>query len=87
MASSGIQGWFFGLDAATLTSMQSEYIACIRAVATAGQSYSISGRAFTRANLPELNQTLAEITAALNRANGSTLNQTYPKFGNSYSGT
>lgn len=84
MASQGITGIFYGLDAATLATLKTAYTNAIVAVATAGQSYSISGRSFTRANLPELNQSLAEIVAAQNYAAGTTITQTYPRFGSGY---
>lgn len=80
-----IQGIFYGLDSATLAMLKDAYTNAIIAVATAGQSYSISGRAFTRANLPELNQTLAEIIAAQNYAAGTGITQTYTRFGSGYS--
>ena len=79
-----IQGIFYGLDSATLATLKDAYTNAIVAVATAGQSYSISGRAFTRANLPELNATLAEIIAAQNFANGTAITQTYPRFGGGF---
>jgi hypothetical protein len=66
----GVTGVFFGLPVATLTTMQTNYIAVMTGIATAGQSYTLSGRAFTRANLPEVRQTLVEIQRALDRANG-----------------
>lgn len=79
-----IQGVFYGLDSATLDTLKTAYTNAIVAVATAGQSYSISGRAFTRADLKELNATLAEIIAAQNQANGTGINQTYARFGSGY---
>lgn len=79
-----IQGVFYGLDSATLATLKEAYTNAIVAVATAGQSYSISGRQFTRADLAELNQTLAEIIAAQNQANGTGINQTYARFGSGY---
>lgn len=79
-----IQGIFYGLDAATLATLKTAYTDAIVAVATAGQSYSISGRSFSRANLPELNATLAEIIAAQNYAAGTGNSQTYARFGSGY---
>jgi hypothetical protein len=76
----GISGAFFGLDAATLATLQSEFTACVRAIAVAGQSYTIAGRQFNRANLPEVTRTLAEINAALARVNNTTPTQTYARF-------
>lgn len=76
-----VRGIFYGLDSSTLATLKEAYTNAIVAVATAGQSYSISGRSFTRANLAELNETLAEILAAQARAAGTATTQTYPRFG------
>lgn len=81
-----IQGLFYGLDAATLTAMQSQWQACLAAIATAGQNYSIAGRTFTRANLAEVAQMLAEVNSALQRANGTRTTQTYGYFTGDYPG-
>lgn len=62
---------FVGFPVARLTSMQTKYLDAIEAVATGGQSYSINGRSFTRANLDELRDTLAEINAAIEKLNGT----------------
>jgi len=80
MASTGVQGIFFGLDAATLETMKTNYIACLNAIAVAGASYTIANRQFTRANLGEVRSTLAEIQAALTRANGTSTTQTFANF-------
>lgn len=82
----GIQGLFYGMDAATLTLMQTQWQACLAAIATAGQNYSIAGRTFTRANLSEVSQMLAEVNSALQRANGSRTTQTYGYFTGDYGG-
>lgn len=79
---SGIQGLFYGLDSATLTQLKTDYLACLTAIAVAGQSYTIAGRQFNRANLAEVKQTIAEIQAALNRANGTSITQTFARFSN-----
>jgi hypothetical protein len=78
-----IQGLFFGLPVATLQKMQSQWQDCLTAIATAHQSYSIAGRQFTRANLAEVSQMLGEVTAALNRATGSTITTVYSDMSNS----
>ena len=75
-----IQGIFFSLDAATLATLKTNYVACLTAIAVAGQSYSISGRTFTRANLAEVTKTISEIQAAIDRASGTRSTQTYPNF-------
>jgi hypothetical protein len=78
-----IQGLFFGLPVATLQTMQTQWQACLTAIATAHQSYSIAGRSFTRANLAEVSSTLGEITAALNRAQGTVQQVVYSDMSNS----
>lgn len=77
-----IEGLFFGLDAATLATLKTNYLACLNAIAVAGQSYSISGRTFTRADLKEVSQLLAEAQAAIDRLNGTRVTQVYPNFRN-----
>lgn len=64
-------GKFFGLDAATLASLKEKFVTCLEAIAVAGQEYEIAGRKFTRANLSEVVDTLAEIQAAIDRNNGT----------------
>jgi bifunctional pyridoxal-dependent enzyme with beta-cystathionase and maltose regulon repressor activities len=76
-----IQGLFYGLDAATLATLKTNWLACVNAIAVAGQSYSISGRTFTRANLAEASQMLAEVQAAIDRLDGTRTTQIYPRFG------
>lgn len=71
---------FYGLTAAELTSLRTDYLACSHAIAVAGQSYSIAGRQFNRANLAEVNQTLGAINLALARVNGTRVTQTYANF-------
>lgn len=75
-----IEGIFFGLDASTLATLKTNYVACLQAIAVAGQSYTISGRTFTRANLKEVAQMLAEVQAAIDRAAGNRTTQFYPNF-------
>lgn len=50
--------------------MKAEWIACLKSIAIAHQSYSVAGRSFTRANLTEVRNTLGEIIYALNIATG-----------------
>jgi hypothetical protein len=59
------KGDFYYLDAATLAQLKTDYTACLTSIATGAASYSIGGRSFTRANLAEVRQTLAEIAAAI----------------------
>lgn len=77
-----IQGLFYGLDAATLATLKTNYIACLNAIAVAGQSYSISGRSFTRADIKEVSQMLAEVQAAIDRLNNTSTTQLLPNFYN-----
>jgi len=80
MASRGITGAFYGVPLATLQTLQTDYTACLTAIAVAGQSYTIASRQFNRANLAEVSQTLAEIVAAIARAQGTATTQTYARF-------
>lgn len=73
-------GRFYGLTVAQLTTMQTEWLACLSAIATAGQSYTIAGRQFNRANLAEVSQTLGDINDALARAQGTRTTQTFANF-------
>jgi hypothetical protein len=75
---------FYGLDLATLQTMRTQFTEAIISVATAGQSYSIGGRTFTRASLSELNSTLAAINAAIDFRSGKTRTVTLPAFRRSY---
>ena len=75
-----ITGIFYGLPLATLQAMQVQLLACLAGIATAGQSYSIAGRQFTRANLSEVKDMVAELQAAIDRANGTRATVTYPNF-------
>jgi hypothetical protein len=70
---------FYGLDVATLQTLQTAYIAAITALAT-NQSYSINGRTLSRSNLTEVKNTLGEISAALANAQETTTNTTLVSF-------
>jgi hypothetical protein len=59
---------FIGLPLATLTQMQADWLQCLSDLAKAGQSYTFPGRSMTRANLPEVRNTLMELRIALNVA-------------------
>ncbi len=74
------KGDFLGLPLATLTSLRDKYIICLEAIAVAGSSYSIAGRSFSRANLGEVRDTIAELTLAIESANGTRIRTTYAKF-------
>jgi hypothetical protein len=56
---------FAGLTVAQLEQLQTDFLACLSAIANAHQSYSIGGRQFTRADLKEVRQTLSDIGSAL----------------------
>lgn len=71
---------FYGLTVAQLTTLQTNWLACLNAIAVAGQSYTIGGRQFNRANLHEVGIVLSKINDALARANGSRTTQTYANF-------
>jgi hypothetical protein len=79
------KGTFVGLDLADLTALKTEYVKCLTAIATAGQSYSIQGRQFNRANLADVQNTLSEINYALGLANNTVRTMTVAGFGTPYS--
>ena len=74
------KGDFLGLPLATLTSLRDKYVTCLEAIAVAGASYSIAGRSFSRANLGEVRDTIAELTLAIESANGTHIRTTYANF-------
>ncbi len=76
-----IQGLFYDLTAAELATLRTEYLACLSAIAVAGQSYTIAGRQFNRASLGEVKELLAEISAAQARLAGTAApTQTFARF-------
>lgn len=72
-----VEGIFVGLPAATLATMLTEWQACLSAIATAHQSYSLAGRTFTRANLAEVSKMVAEINHAIQRGSNQLIRTTY----------
>jgi hypothetical protein len=70
---------FIGLPLGTLQSLQTAYIDCLTALAS-NQSYSLNGRSLTRVNLPDVQQALANINAALALASGTTTTTSYVSF-------
>jgi hypothetical protein len=74
-------GSFVGLPLATLTSLRDKYVTCLEAIAVAGASYSIAGRSFSRANLGEVTNTIAEINLAIRVASKTQVYHTYAAFG------
>jgi hypothetical protein len=75
---------YFGLPLATLQSLQTQFIACLEAIAVAGASYSIAGRSFTRANLGEVAQTIKELQAAIDAARGTRVKRVVAAFPTQY---
>jgi hypothetical protein len=69
------------LDVATLTALQTSYIACLIAIGAAHQSY-FGPSTFTRANLSEVRQTLAEIGYALQLKQGNIQRVVYSDMSN-----
>jgi len=67
-----VQGVYFGLPLATVQNIRTEALNAIEAILKTGSSYSIGGRQLTRANLSELQNTVAETTAAIQRLSGPT---------------
>jgi hypothetical protein len=59
-----VVGKFVLLDAATLAQMKTDWTAALQAIAVGNQSYSIAGRTFTRAQLSEVSDMVAEIAYA-----------------------
>lgn len=76
MAISVISGQFFGLPPATLNALMASYTQALTDIATAGQSHAVTGRSFTMANIAEVRNTIAELQAAINRANGTRVRRT-----------
>lgn len=75
---------FQGLDLATLQKLKAEYVDLLSAIAVAGQTYSQSGRSFTRANLPEVKDTIAELQTAIDLKQGKAFRQTRASFSRVY---
>ena len=73
------QGLFIDRPLATLQTMQTEWLACLSALAL-NQSYSISGRSVTRSNLAEVSATLAEVSYAISMQTGTRVSRTYASF-------
>ena len=86
MAGQGITGCFYGLPIATLNTQLTYWLNVLTGISTAGQSYTLGGRTFNRANLGEVRQTIQELQAAINRANGTSLTQTFANMNTGTSG-
>ena len=73
---------FIGLTAAQLATLQTEWLACLSAIATAHQSYQIAGRSYTRANLPEVTKVLGQIGFAIQATDGTLIRFTRADMSN-----
>jgi len=71
---------FTSLTANELTSLRTKYLSCLEAIATAGQSYSIDGRSFTRADINAVKLTLSQITDAQAMKSGTRARRTFTDF-------
>lgn len=79
-AYNGITGKFFDLPLTTLQAMLTTWLDCLNAIAVAGQSYTIAGRQFNRAQIEDVTNTIAEIQAAITRAQGTRTTKTFARF-------
>ena len=70
---------FIGLPLGTLQTLQTAYIDCLTALAS-NQSYSLNGRSLTRVNLPDVQDALANINAALALAQGTSTTTSFVSF-------
>lgn len=75
-----IQGQFYGLPVSTLQSLLTSYLSALEAIATRGQSYSLDGRTLTAADLDKVRQTIAELQAAISRAQGNRRTSMYAQY-------
>jgi hypothetical protein len=71
---------FVGLDAAKLLELQAAYTQVLLDIAQGGKSYTVPGRTFTRADIGDVKETLAEINAAIAVGTNSTPQIAYPRF-------
>lgn len=76
----GINKALFFLDSATLATMLTNYTNCLNAIATAGQSYRIADREFTRPDMGEVVDMIGSIKAAQRFQSGSRITRTYTDF-------
>lgn len=72
-----VRGQFFGLPLATLNSLMASYTQALTDIANVGQSHAVTGRSFTLANIAEIRQTIQELQAAINQANGVRVRRTF----------
>jgi hypothetical protein len=65
---------FSGLTVAELTTLRTNALAGLNAILNVGQSYSMSGRTFSKANISELSKVIAAINRAIDFAGGTQTN-------------
>jgi hypothetical protein len=63
---------FIGVDVATLQQLQTDYLQVLTDIARTGKSYAFPGLSLTRADLPEVKKTLAELRLAIGLTTGTT---------------
>jgi len=56
---------FIGLTIEQLNTMRAQWLQVLSDIAAGGQSYAFPGRSFTRADIPNVKQTLSELRAAI----------------------
>lgn len=61
---------FSGLTADELTTLRTNALAGLNVILNLGQSYTMMGRSFSKANISELSQVIAAINSALEMVNG-----------------
>jgi hypothetical protein len=66
MADGNIRMIFAGQPYAQLQTWMAAYQQALTDIANTGQHYSVTGRTFSAADLPEIRQTIGEIQAAMN---------------------
>lgn len=65
-----VTGKFVALDVATLRLMLQQWQQCLMAISTGHQQYSMAGRSFTRADLEQVSDMVAELAYALKLNSG-----------------
>lgn len=72
--------WLFGLDAATLATLLTDYTNCLIAISTTAQEYHIQGRRFRRADIDKVAQMIQEIKQAQKFNSKTRITTTYASF-------
>ena len=62
---------FFNLPIGTLQALQTQYAQCAFEIATVGKNYTVGNRSYSLADLPEVQQVLANLNAAISKYNGN----------------